>query len=236
MPQRRNQQNLSQPEWNDFIAALDAIRTTEYPRFVQLHEDAMKPANMNWRVHSMDMDGSGTLEVIEIGRNFLAWHRLFLYAFERTLQQVRPSVTLPYWDWSVNREIPQELRGATFRSRWGITRASETLPLALSVNMTAAPFSRFQLLLETDAHNTVHRVVGGSGGTMGTASSPQDPIFWLHHANIDRLWAQWQASPVGSNPTNLNTELRRRAFFRAFGRNIWRVRHILDTRALNYWY
>jgi hypothetical protein len=24
-------------------------------------------------------------------------------------------------------------------------------------------------------------------------SSPNDPVFWLHHCNIDRLWAEWQA-------------------------------------------
>ena len=23
-------------------------------------------------------------------------------------------------------------------------------------------------------------------------SSPYDPVFWLHHANADRLWAEWQ--------------------------------------------
>jgi hypothetical protein len=23
-------------------------------------------------------------------------------------------------------------------------------------------------------------------------SSPNDPVFWLHHCNIDRLWAEWQ--------------------------------------------
>lgn len=39
-------------------------------------------------------------------------------------------------------------------------------------------------------HNAVHVWVGGQ---MQTASSPNDPAFFLHHANIDRLWSQWQA-------------------------------------------
>jgi len=43
-------------------------------------------------------------------------------------------------------------------------------------------------LLESSPHNQVHT---GIGGLMGEFLSPFDPIFWLHHANIDRLWADW---------------------------------------------
>ena len=28
-------------------------------------------------------------------------------------------------------------------------------------------------------------------GTMAANSSPNDPTFWLHHTNIDRLWSEW---------------------------------------------
>ncbi|TVZ05435.1 tyrosinase family protein [Trebonia kvetii] len=38
-------------------------------------------------------------------------------------------------------------------------------------------------------HNRVHVWVGGS---MSPLSSPNDPVFFLHHCNVDRLWAQWQ--------------------------------------------
>jgi tyrosinase len=59
-------------------------------------------------------------------------------------------------------------------------------------------------------HAFAHSVIGGSQvdwpdwnqgiahqldilGTMDSIPcSPYDPIFWLHHANVDRLWAQWQ--------------------------------------------
>jgi tyrosinase len=40
-------------------------------------------------------------------------------------------------------------------------------------------------------HNRVHVWVGGS---MGPMSSPNDPVFFLHHCNVDRLWAEWQAA------------------------------------------
>jgi tyrosinase len=59
-------------------------------------------------------------------------------------------------------------------------------------------------------HAYIHTLIGGSLvdnlkptdgiyhetqalGTMGSIpSSPYDPIFWLNHANVDRLWAEWQ--------------------------------------------
>ncbi|GAA1190437.1 tyrosinase [Kitasatospora gansuensis] len=37
-------------------------------------------------------------------------------------------------------------------------------------------------------HNQVHRWVGGD---MGPASSPNDPVFFLHHCNVDRIWEGW---------------------------------------------
>lgn len=38
-------------------------------------------------------------------------------------------------------------------------------------------------------HGKVHRWVGGR---MGEPSSPNDPVFFMHHANVDRIWAEWQ--------------------------------------------
>ncbi|GAA1179141.1 tyrosinase [Kitasatospora gansuensis] len=38
-------------------------------------------------------------------------------------------------------------------------------------------------------HNRVHVWVGGM---MSTGMSPNDPVFWLHHCFIDKLWAEWQ--------------------------------------------
>ena len=47
-------------------------------------------------------------------------------------------------------------------------------------------------------HNTVHDIAGGgtssiSGGHMTyLALAAFDPIFWLHHMNVDRFFAMWQ--------------------------------------------
>jgi len=39
-------------------------------------------------------------------------------------------------------------------------------------------------------HNSIHVWVWG---TMKLGISPADPIFFLNHCNVDRIWAEWQA-------------------------------------------
>lgn len=67
--------------------------------------------------------------------------------------------------------------------------------------------------LESLPHNVVHVDVGSylRGGIrptdVGLMSNPDtaalDPIFYLHHANIDRLWQVWlNRNPANQNPTD----------------------------------
>jgi hypothetical protein len=64
-------------------------------------------------------------------------------------------------------------------------------------------------VLERQPHNNVHNVVGGkplsqcTGPWMSVIKcAANDPIFWLHHANIDRLWDVWLARGGSrANPT-----------------------------------
>lgn len=64
--------------------------------------------------------------------------------------------------------------------------------------------------LESNPHNKVHTAVGGVNADQtfwGLMSDPPlaalDPIFYLHHSNIDRMWAAWNANG-NSNPTDAN--------------------------------
>jgi hypothetical protein len=55
--------------------------------------------------------------------------------------------------------------------------------------------------LENQPHNLMHCVVGGLMCDPHTAA--QDPVFWLHHSNIDRLWKRWLDQGGGrSDPTS----------------------------------
>ncbi len=65
--------------------------------------------------------------------------------------------------------------------------------------------------IESQPHDWVHGLVGGADPAdqtlLGAMSDPRtaglDPIFWLHHANIDRLWESWnRARPTNVNPTD----------------------------------
>ncbi|KAI4611632.1 uncharacterized protein J4E87_010482 [Alternaria ethzedia] len=52
---------------------------------------------------------------------------------------------------------------------------------------------------DSQIHAGGHFGVGGTYGQMGDPfASPADPIFWLHHANLDRVWWSWQARDLGN--------------------------------------
>ena len=62
--------------------------------------------------------------------------------------------------------------------------------------------------LEKNPHNPVHTQIGGSyeeiwGLMADSGIAALDPIFYLHHSNIDRMWAAWNAAG-NKNPTDKN--------------------------------
>src|SRR5919198_3539715 len=201
---RKNQAQLTAAEWTALIDAIDALHGTAaaapaYRDFVAVHVRAMNPLDpvgMSWGVHTMGR--------MMIGRNFLAWHRRFLLRLEERLQQVDPSVSIPYWDWMQNRALPGPLGKPALLRSWSVRRQWDPswLPTHADLQAATAPsgFTAFQTRLEV-VHGYVHNAVGG---TMAGPSSPADPVFFLHHANIDRLWARWQSSHRRARPPSGN--------------------------------
>jgi hypothetical protein len=185
---RKNQNALTPAEWTDFISAINSLMAApestidpNYAQFVQCHADAMKPVNRSWGAHG--------------GNNFLTWHRDYMYHFEQRLRSFKPNVTLPYWDWVNDREIPAQLSVPADLTRWNVTRNANPNfsnlgpPSELAAAIAEPDFATFTGVIEAHPfHNTVHNDIGG---TMATAGSPADPIFWLHHCFIDKIFADW---------------------------------------------
>ena len=150
-------------------------------------------------------------------RLFLPWHRAYLYFFELALRDQVPEAVLTWWDWtspgSHTRGIPDAFGRARIGNRPNSLyraavppaarvngqprqtsrspRPPGRLPTAAEVQrLLALPdFLDFQAQLE-DVHGAIHVWVGGTMGQVPWAAF--DPIFWAHHAMIDRLWRLWQ--------------------------------------------
>jgi tyrosinase len=81
------------------------------------------------------------------------------------------------------------------------------------------PFTTFSSSLEGTPHGAVHVSVGGWMAVVPQAA--QDPIYWLHHANIDRLWTLWLARGGGrTDPTTTSWLNRRFSFFNEGGTQV----------------
>ncbi|HEU0013480.1 MAG TPA: tyrosinase family protein [Longimicrobium sp.] len=146
---------------------------------------------------------------------FFSWHRMYLYWFERIVRAAAgaPSFALPYWGYTPTgqRDLPAPFRIPADPALNPLYTASRNAAVNAGTPLTASavdpaaalaliPFTNFQSSLEGTPHGQVHVAVGGWMGSVPTAAL--DPIFYLHHAQIDRLWEVWLAMGGGrANPT-----------------------------------
>lgn len=320
---RKNARTLSDAERARYVRAVLALKQkpspylegiSSYDTFTYWHREAFDPQ----------------IEAAYMGPAFLPWHRMFLLMFEWELQSVEPGVTIPYWDWTVDRSRDSYLWAPDFmggngdpaqnfavttgpfaKGRWELVVFDDEdtqqipylirnlagfpgipdLPTAAEVEQSlsieaydTAPWSQlsdvtrsFRNNLEgwrgcvghsghmgvscagpSAMHNAVHLWVAGEfqfsheedtpdeadddvTGTMAADTSPNDPVFWLHHANIDRLWTEWQRrhgihsyAPTAGGPHGHNLEDRMWPYD-TIGMTV-RPRDMLDHRALGYAY
>ncbi len=197
---------------------------------------------------------------------FLAWHRMYLYYFERILRQAVQEATgdpnypfaLPFWDYEdpQNHDLPEPFRSPANASNplyvqqrttncnngdecVSAEEASDDQAMALVPFCSCPPgescggceaginsdesFGGGAVEapihsgsdpgeLELQPHGVVHNAVGGFTGWMSYFTcAARDPIFWLHHANIDRLWQVWlnqgggRANPLGNDEWKTQT-------------------------------
>jgi tyrosinase len=147
-------------------------------------------------------------------------------------RQARPNSSLR--DSAIGRNVITRIMGETQFENFGSTRPT-------GQNNTDARWLRAPgrtTALEGGPHNTTHVFVGGD---MSDMISPRDPIFWLHHCNIDRLWAQWNALGRRNTTSRLWTAMQFNGMFQVpQGQRLtaWNVgvSDVLDHRAFGYTY
>lgn len=115
-------------------------------------------------------------------------------------QDGQPIPNPPFRNW--NTRVPNQhniLRGFNTGDDhssdvWFVDRAN----LDVLISNTGQSFATFAEYLE-GVHNTPHVAIGQDVGDMNNFfSSPNDPVFYSHHAFIDKTWREWQTNGAGN--------------------------------------
>ncbi|KAJ3038811.1 hypothetical protein HDV00_000299 [Rhizophlyctis rosea] len=76
--------------------------------------------------------------------------------------------------------------------------------VAMEYLTSVSTYDDLRHALEDHPHNSVHSAVGGDLSDPRTSTN--DPVFFMHHANIDRWWRKWQAeNPQAAHDYSGNT-------------------------------
>lgn len=158
---------------------------------------------------------------------FLLWHRLYIQHFEAIVRELsgKADFALPYWDYTDTsyRIMPAQLRDQA-SSLYEAARKTnlnngDRIDAYMDDDLDTenlfenTVFSVFNSTIDNAPHGAMHDYIGTgtffnkiyqtqNNGLMALVQSAGfDPVFWLHHSNIDYLWQQWENSPNGSRPT-----------------------------------
>jgi tyrosinase len=221
---RKNANTLTPGERDRFVSAFAQLNNQGAGRFADFR-------NMHTDVSSPQAHGAP---------GFLPWHRAYLLDLERELQAIDPSVALPYWRFdqaapnlftldffgvsnaagTVQFSNTNPLQFWTTDGVQGINRgprnnwnpATQPGPTVITEAQTLALGTQYPAFsaMEGNPHGTAHTRWDGFIRQIGTAA--KDPLFFLLHCNVDRLWAKWQrqngrfdpaqAASYDSNPGN----------------------------------
>ncbi len=168
-----------------------------------IHGTNVMPAQTAWNSCHMD------------ARFFWAWHRMYLYWFERIIRKYSGMFdwALPYWNWTstnaAQRAIPAPFR-VTNSTLYDASRNASlntgATSLSTSLGTSVANFINNQnnyFSAQGSAngpHGGVHVAIGGNMGSVNSAA--KDPLFWLHHSEVDRQWNVWLGQGGRSNPVS----------------------------------
>jgi len=201
---RKNANKLTPDERDLFVYAYARLNNQGAGRFADFRD-----------MHREDGDREA-----HRGPGFLPWHRAYLLDLERELQAIEPSVALPYWRFdepapkvftldfmgvsdsngSVQFSGANPLRFWTTDGVLGVDRTprfntSMAPPGVFSEDATfnlggQGGLYRLFRAMQFNPHGSAH--VSFVGSLDNPATAPKDPLFFLLHCNVDRLWAKWQ--------------------------------------------
>ena len=207
---RKNANILKAPEKARFVAAFAQLNNQGLGRFTDFRDMHRTTLALN-QAHGAP--------------GFLPWHRAYLLDLERELQAIDASVALPYWRFdqpapnifkpdflgvsdnlgtvSFANNNPLQFwktdgqPGINRRPLFNINAAPPGLRTEAQTLLLGANFSAFRTM-EGNPHGSAHVSFGGMIQSASTA--PRDPLFFLLHCNVDRLWAKWQRQNARFNP------------------------------------
>jgi tyrosinase len=175
---------------------------------------------------------------------FLAFHRQFVFEMEQVMQEINPIISMPYWDSSEDQSTTSALWDedfmGSFNTNWGLGRRlgqynNLPSPSEITSMLLMTDFFQFSDFFERQPpHSGAHRWVNGP---MITSASPRDPVFYLHHAYIDKLWHDWEE--IHHTSFYLRNDMIRYDGTYVFGGETLPVvdpNDILDSRALGVFY
>ena len=202
--------NVTFQRWDDFKSAVERmIDSGVYKTLADIHaarvQDSDGLVRSPHRMHGAMNGPTGY-------RRFLPWHRAYLIAFERQLRKVDETLSIPYWDWDNDQGRLvgfREFLGLSSERDLGLPPGVQpTAPsqrpwfsseqLTVSFETYTEDYYTFTSALETRGqHGAGHNWIGGD--MADTQTSPNDVVFWMHHAAIDRVWAKWQTNNPGEH-------------------------------------
>lgn len=194
---------------------------------------------------------------------FLPWHRMYVYFFEDIIRSIsgEAQFTLPYWDYtnSARHALPPEFTMPNDPVFKPLFRAQRKAGVnnGQAIDAGRPPFLNLNDMrftsylpngpggfcsnLDRNLHGNVHVNVGAQPpssdlGMTFVPTAANDPVFWLHHCNIDRIWASWNKAG-GANPDDSTFKGTPFTFADTGGKAVQRnVGSVLDTQQLNYVY
>jgi len=243
-------------QWYTHAVPTDRRKASEIKRIYT------KPSDPNRALATAMWDTCEAHHPSSKGPNFfLPWHRLYVGFFEQIIRNVSdaPEFTLPYWNYTDsdpnNRSLPKQFRLAN-DAVWGpLFRPNRRSAVNQGTPVDEAPGSPMTLdamkssvyddsgsdagfcqNVDNDPHGVLHGNVGNSRGMGQVPWAANDPIFWLHHCNIDRIWASW-AKAGGKNLDDATFKNTMYRFVDGSGNGVQgKVSDILELQDLDYEY